>query len=198
MKNSTTSRPSRSPTSPARRPTAWWSMSMSRRSRPASSRSRAATPPRRDFLGSQHRRPQSDGPRSIRQGDGELRPVFAGRTLSYVEPYLLGYRDGRRHRSILPAESGELVPVLQHGVHWHQFAARFCADRGIVVPAALLDLSADDHVAYNLNNCQAFAQCGPSRRRRFLLRRRRDLRFRFVSNWPTGRSRFAARLHDRV
>ena len=96
----------------------------------------------------QRRRPQPDGPRPIRQGVGELRPVFA-RLLRcrFVEPYLLGYRMAGGIDLFARQSLADIIRFLQHANDRHQSAPRLCAVGRTLVPAALFDLPAEDHAA---------------------------------------------------
>ena len=70
-----------------------------------------------------------------------------GFDLSFVEPYLLGYRMAGGIDLFRTAESGVELRVLRHPDDRRQPAARLRADGGNRIPAALFDLSAEDHAA---------------------------------------------------
>ena len=61
----------------------------------------------------QRRRAQPHGPRRIRQGDGKLRPVNRGVGLSFVEPYLLGYRMAGGI-DLFGRQSSDVVRIVRH------------------------------------------------------------------------------------
>ena len=70
-----------------------------------------------------------------------------GFELSFVEPYLLGYRLAGGIDLFAQADSRVELCVLRHADDRRQSAARLGADRGNRAADALFDLSAEDHAA---------------------------------------------------
>ena len=73
--------------------------------------------------------------------------------LSFVEPYLLGYRMAGGIDLFANQNLANHTTSLQLRIDRRESAPWFCIDRRTVAAAALFDLPAEDHAAGNLNNC---------------------------------------------
>ena len=204
----TTSRPSRSPTSRARRPIASSSTSTSRSSRPASSRSPAAIrPPTASSPKSASPSATCWAAASIAKASVQLRPAHARLRAVVRRAVSPRLPPGRRHRPLRQADAGDVTtsPTTRR-----RSAANlrlgFALTEELSFAAALFDLPAGNHAAGSsattvqlsttrlINACtgvdagiEASAASTADRRADDeLLRRRRSLAARCARNWRNG------------
>ena len=158
---------SRSPTSRARRPTASCSTSMSRKSRPASSRSRAATrPPAAGWPNSASPNAICSARASMARVVGAVRPIRPRLRAVVRRAVFPGQSPWRRHRSLRQANAGDELHFVRQPNRRHRNAGRICAERRTVVPGSLQHLLAENHAAVSIQQLSVLAERASQRRSR--------------------------------